>query len=65
MICTTQFAPVCDKEGKIYSNSCMAGDREKSFDYCNKPISLGDEKATIQRAYDNNITKFNTVTSFQ
>ena len=65
MICTANFAPVCDKEGKMYSNSCVAGDKDISFDYCKKPINIGDQKTTLQRAYDNGITKFNTLKSFQ
>lgn len=65
VICTTIFAPVCDKDGKMYSNSCLAKTPDTSFDYCNKPINLGDEQEILDRAYTNNITKFNTLSSFQ
>lgn len=64
-ICTTQVEPVCNKEGKMYSNSCLAWDQETSFDYCKKPVNLSNEKELIQRAYTNHITKFNSIKSFQ
>ena len=60
-ICTTQVAPVCDKEGKMYTNTCLAGNKDTSFDYCKKPINLGNQENIIQRAYDKGITKFNTI----
>lgn len=65
VICTTIFSPVCDKEGIMYSNSCLAGTKETSFDYCRKPINIGSEEAIIQRAYDLGITKFKTLKTFQ
>ena len=61
MICTTKINPVCDINGVMYNNSCLAGEKDTSFDYCRKPINLSDEKALIQRAYDKGITKFNTI----
>jgi hypothetical protein len=49
----------------MYRNSCLANNTDTSFDYCKKPIKLSEEKAILDRAHTNKITKFNTIESFQ
>ncbi len=66
-ICTLEYMPVCDKDGKKYGNQCMADAawaQDVSQDYC---VNSNDDlvnKNLLKRSFDNKLTMFNNWEKF-